>query len=142
VGIESVNQEVLKKATRKSATIKKQNEIVDYCHKKGIRVAAFYIFGLPEDTEESIKQTIKYAKKLNTMVAQFFISTPFPGTKFYEQVKEEIYDHDFSHYNSYTPVHRSLNLTKKQLLKLKEKAFVSYYFRPRYVFRFLKSKIE
>ncbi len=142
VGIESSDQEVLKKATRKSASIEKQNEIIDYCHKKGIRVAAFYILGLPEDTEKSILQTINYAKKLNTIVAQFFISTPFPGTNFYEQVKETIYDNDFSHYNSYTPVFLHKNLTKEQLLNLKEKAFVSYYFRPKYVLRFIKDKIK
>ncbi len=142
VGIESSDPEILKKATRKSATIEKQNKIVKYCHKKGIRIAAFYILGLPDDTEDSILKTIKYAKKLNTIVAQFFISTPFPGTNFYEQIKDKIYDNDFSHYNSYTPVFRHKNLTKEQLLKLKEKAFVSYYYRPKYAFKFLKTKIK
>jgi len=142
VGIESSDPEILKNATRKSATIEKQNKIVDYCHKKGIRVAAFYIFGLPDDTKESIQNTINYAKKLNTIVAQFFISTPFPGTSFHEQIKDKIYDNDFSHYTSYMPVFRHKNLTKDELLNLKEKAFISYYFRPRYAFKFLKEKIK
>ena len=142
VGIESSNQEILKKATRKSASIEKQNEIVDYCHKKGIRIAAFYILGLPDDTEESILKTIEYAKKLNTIVAQFFISTPFPGTNFYEQVEENIYDNDFSHFDSYTPVFHHKNLKREQLLKLKEKAFVSYYYRPKYALRFIKDKLK
>lgn len=141
VGIESSDQDILKKATRKSAATEKQNQIVSYCHKKGIRIAAFYILGLPDDTEQSILKTIDYAKKLNTIVAQFFISTPFPGTPFYKEIKDKIYDDDFSHYNSYTPVFHHKNLTKAQLLKLKEKAFVSYYFRPKYAFRFFKDKV-
>ena len=142
VGIESTNQEILQKAMRKSATIEKQNEIVAYCHKKGIRVSAFYIFGLPDDTEESILKTIEYAKQLNTNVAQFFILTPFPGTPFYEKTKDKIYDTNFAHYDSYTPVIHHSKLTKEQLLKLKEKAFISYYFRPRYILKFLKNRIK
>ncbi len=138
VGIESSDETVMQKATRKYSKKEHQEKLVDYCDKKGIKIAAFYIIGLPDDTEASIRETIKYAKKLNTHVAQFFIMTPFPGTEFYEQVKGQIYVSDYEQFNSFTPVFRHKNLTEKQLLKLKEKAFLQYYFRPKYIFKFLR----
>lgn len=139
VGIESHDIDILKNINRSSAPIKKQEEIIKYCHKKGINISAFYILGLPKDTKESVNNTIKYAKKLNTLVAQFMVCTPFPGTELYESVKDKIFEKDWEKFNSFTPVFKHPKLTKQEILKLKEKAFVSYYFRPAYIYRYLKS---
>jgi len=138
LGIESADKDLLKNSTRVSAKRKYEQRIIKYCEKKGVKISAFYLFGYPGDTVESIERTIKYSKKLNTNVAQFFIMTPFPGTKFYEKIKSKITAKDFEEFDSFTPVFKHDNLTKKQLLKLKEKAFLSYYYRPRYVLTFLK----
>ena len=138
VGIESVDADVLKNASRVNAEIKQQEKMVSYCDKLGIRVSAFYVFGLPTDTEETIKRTIKYAKNLNTHTAQFFISTPFPGSEFYETVKDRLFTQDWEQFNSFTPVFKHKNLSVKQLLNLKEYAFVSYYFRLRYLWSYFR----
>ena len=53
-------------------------------------VAVFYVLGLPEDTRESIEETVRYAKQLNTHVAQFFVFTPFPGTPVYENCEATV----------------------------------------------------
>ncbi len=113
-------------------------EIVNYCDKLGIRVTAFYLLGLPGDTEESIKNTVDYAKRLNTHVAQFFIHTPFPGTEYFEKVKHRLIEKDWEKFDCYTPVFRHENLSAQDLLRLKEWAFVSYYYRPSYAFKFLQ----
>lgn len=141
LGIESEDADILKNASRASAPKKREVEIINYCHKKGINVAAFYIFGLPEDTKESILKTISYAKKLNTLVAQFFIFTPFPGTPYYDKMKNRIFENDFEKFDAFTPVFSHEKLQPKDLLELKEKAFVSYYFRPKYLMRHLKNLI-
>lgn len=137
VGIESFDEEILKKATRKAAKKEHQESIIKYCDKIGVKVSTFYIFGLPDDTSESIQRTIQYAKKLNTHVAQFFISTPFPGTEFYEQVKDKIYA-DWDSFNSFTPTFKHKNLSEKELLELKELAYLQYYFRLSYLFKYFK----
>lgn len=135
LGIESVDAEMLRKNSRFSAKKQKEIEIINYCHKKGINVSAFYIFGMPEDNKRSILETIKYAKKLNTLVAQFFIFTPFPGTDFYEKLENKIFEKDWQRFTSFNPVFQHNVLSAAELLKLKEKAFVSYYFRPAYFFK-------
>ncbi|MFH1996752.1 MAG: radical SAM protein [Candidatus Omnitrophota bacterium] len=132
VGIESYDEDVVKKASRKPIALEHQEEIVRYCDELGIRVTAFYMFGMPDDTEESLFRTIRYAKKLNTHVAQFFIFTPFPGTKYYQDVAPEIYEKEWEKFDCYTPVFRHKNLTPETILRLKERAFVSYYYRPQW----------
>lgn len=142
VGIESFDPDIMKKAERISINVAHQNKIINHCHKKGIRVAAFYILGLEEDTEESIEKTIEYSKKLNTLVAQYSINTPLPGTPLFEKLIHKIYEKDWQKYSCLHPVFKHDNLSKKQLLKLKEKAWVSYYFRLGYFMKHLKTIIS
>lgn len=136
IGVESFSEDVLKNSKRLPIAAKKQEEIISFCHKNKITVAAFYIIGMENDTENIVRQTIDYAKKLNTLVAQFTISTPFPGTMFFEQMKKEgrIESFDWKDYDTYNPVFRHKFLSPEDMLKLKEQAFVGYYFRPKYLF--------
>ena len=137
VGVESFDPAVLKQSSRLPIEAKHQEEIIGYCHSLGVSLATFYILGLEADTRETILKTIAYAKKLNTLVAQFTVSTPYPGTRFFEKIKSEnrLLSQNLTDYDAYTPVYRHDNLNSAELLGLKEKAFVSYYFRPRYLFK-------
>lgn len=135
LGIESADVQVLSKASRFSAPKIKETEIIGYCQKKGINVAAFYILGLPTDSAKTIKATISYAKRLNTLVAQFFMLTPFPGTELYKQMADRVTESDWQKFDSFTPVFRHPNLSGGELLTLKEKAFTSYYFRLGYLMK-------
>lgn len=138
VGIESGSDEVILDVQRRTHEQRESEHLVKYCNKKGIRISAFYCLGLPVDTEETIHETMEYAQRLNTHVATFNIFTPYPGTPLYERVKHGIFDYDWSHYTSFTPVHRHPRLSPERLEELREKAFVSFYFRPRYFASFLQ----
>ena len=142
VGIESTNPEILKMQKRKPIEVAHQEEIIKLCHKKGIRVIAFYIIGLESDTRGSILETIKYAKKLNTDFANFTICTPIPGTDYYEQIKDRIYEKDWEKFDNFHPVFRHNNITAAQLRSFQEKAIVSYYMRPKFIFQHLIRKLR
>lgn len=131
VGVESSDLEVLKSANR-SQSQPHRERMIRYAESKGVKVATFYVFGLPADTKETVEQTIEYSRYLNTFAAQFHINTPFPGTPIYQMYKDSITDHDWSHYTSFAPVFRHPHLAGEELVALKTKAYESYYFRARY----------
>ncbi len=87
------------------------------------------MIGFPEDTVDSIRHVLAYAKAVNPTYANFNIVTPYPGTEFFQHVKDEIADFDFTKYNVYTPVMKYKNLTPEQVQFWHAKCFMRYFFR-------------
>jgi anaerobic magnesium-protoporphyrin IX monomethyl ester cyclase len=141
VGIESSNHRTLWSNKRKAIAKSHQEMIIEHCHKRGIRVIANYTLGLPNDSIDGIRDTIRYAKKLNTFAIQFTITTPYPGTQFYESVKGRIFEKDWERFNGWTSVYNHAAIKPDELHTLREFAYVSYHLRPRYVWRFLQSTV-
>ncbi|MGI0028245.1 MAG: B12-binding domain-containing radical SAM protein [Nitrososphaera sp.] len=130
IGVEAFDLALLKKMNRKPPTHELQERIINYCEEHGVKIAAFHVLGIPGQDKEGIRQTIEYAKHLNTSFAQFTIATPYPGTKFYDQVKNDIMmNEDWQKYTAYTSLLRSDQYTSEELLRFKESAFKEYYLR-------------
>ncbi len=141
VGVESASDEILARATRKSIAKAHMKKIISYAESKGISICAFYIIGLLEDSNESIRNTIELAKELGTSIAQFSIATPYPGTKFYEILKGQgVIDEKipFHEYDGYTAVMKHPRLSREELEKWREIAFCEYYFQPKLILRHAK----
>ena len=138
VGVESTNMAALEAHKRRPPSIEQQDRIVDYCERKGIRVVAFFILGLPEDTPETIMETIRYSQELNPSLANFTICTPIPGTGFYDEVKERIYDHNWNHYDNFHPVFHLDHLEPSKLKAYQEQALVQFYFRLGFLKRYFR----
>ena len=47
------------------------------------------MIGFPGETLEEIKSTIRLVKKVRPTVVQLHIFTPFPGTEFYQELKNK-----------------------------------------------------
>jgi radical SAM superfamily enzyme YgiQ (UPF0313 family) len=141
VGVESSNEQTLRGNLRKAIPKPQQELVIEHCHRLGIRVIANYTLGLPNDTVDGILDTIRYAKKLNTFAIQFTVTTPYPGTQFYHNVRHLIFDSNWEHFNGWTSVYRHPSIQPDELHRLREFAYVSYHLRPRYVWQFLKSTI-
>jgi radical SAM superfamily enzyme YgiQ (UPF0313 family) len=141
IGVESADEVMLKENLRKATPKRHQESVVAECHRLGIRVIANYTFGLPNDTVAGIRETIRYAKRLNTFAIQFTVTTPYPGTELYHNVRDRIFDTDWEHFNGWTSVFRHASITPEELHELREFAYVSYHLRPRYVWRFLQSTL-
>jgi len=141
VGVESSNPKTLEGNNRKTIPGSEQERIIAYCHQLGIRIIANYTLGLPNDTVEGIRDTIRYAKKLNTFAIQFTVTTPYPGTQFYKSVQNSIFERDWERFNGWTSVFYHASIAPEDLHRLREFAYVSYHLRPRYAWRFLKSTL-
>ena len=138
LGIESASLEVLRKSKRLPVELEYQESIIEHCDKIGMKLVGFYIIGLENDTHETVRATITYAKKLNTDFANFTICTPIPGTEFYEIIKDKIFTDNYDLYDNFHPPFRHKNLSTQDIVKYQEKAFVSYYLRPRYFYKYFK----
>jgi len=135
LGVESPNDEIVKASGRIPI---KENDIEDTIielEAHGIQVQAFYILGLLDDTEKSILETIKYSHKLNTYTAQFCVLTPFPGTKTFSDLENRLITNDFSKFTEYDPVVRIDGITPTRTSQLVDKAFNSYYLRPKWMLK-------
>jgi anaerobic magnesium-protoporphyrin IX monomethyl ester cyclase len=134
VGIETPNDNTLNHYKRKPIQEDLQQQFIANCRELGIRSAAGFMIGFPEDTASSIMRVLSYAKSLNPTFANFNIVTPYPGTEFYEQMQNKISDLSITNYNMYTPVMDYEHLSREEVLSLHAKCFTSYYFRWPYLF--------
>ena len=136
VGIESADLEVLRKSKRLPIALEHQEKMIRHCDKIGMKVVGFYVIGLENDTEETIKATLKYSKKLNTDFANFTIGTPIPGTEFYDAIKDRIKTENYDLYDNFHVIFDHPNLSEEKIMRYQQKALVGYYLRPRYFYKY------
>jgi len=86
-GIESGNEQILKHA-HKGAYPDKAEKSLRWAKKAGIKNWGYFIIGLPGETEDTIRQTIDFAKRLPLDIALFHVAAPYPGTPFFFEVVE------------------------------------------------------
>ena len=140
-GVEAGTQKTLN-TLRKGITLEKAEETFKATRVAGIYSLAYFMIGSPEETRQDIKATIKFAKKINPDYVCFSITTPFPGTDLYRQGLEQgVFSEDYwqNFAKNPTPDFQAKfwtqNLTEKELLKLSQKAYRSFYLRPSYIIK-------
>jgi anaerobic magnesium-protoporphyrin IX monomethyl ester cyclase len=133
VGFESGSQEVLDQFG-KDLDVDKAFKAVEILKKYKISVWASFIIGALNETKKMIKQTIKFANKLNPDFIQFGILTPYPGTALYEKVKNRLLTTNWRKFWGGDPVIKLDKLSAKELKKLFWRAHLSFYARPKRLF--------
>lgn len=84
-GVESASQELLNNCG-KEMDLKKTEKMILFTQSLGIKTHLTFTFGLPGETQETIEKTIDYALKLKPFSVQFSITTPFPGTRYFDEL--------------------------------------------------------
>ena len=137
LGVESADEDVLERHT-KGISPGQVREVVALCKQTGIRVLAHYILGLPGDTPESIRRTIRFAIELDTEFASFNIAMPRMGTEFRRIAIEqgligpglETLDNSISQ-----PAYETAELDRETLWALRNEAIRAFHLRPSFVVR-------
>ncbi|MAE65750.1 MAG: hypothetical protein CMJ18_15890 [Phycisphaeraceae bacterium] len=135
LGIESGDLDLLRRNGRPPPTLARQWQMIAYLHKQRVRVNGFYILGMMGDTPQSMDQTVRYASYMNTVGAQFCTMTPFPGTRFFETVKDSLLETDFTRFTEYRPVVRIDSATPSEIERAAARAYRRYYLRPSWIAR-------
>ena len=97
-----------------------------------MHVMANYIYGLPGDTLETIEETFRLGVDLNTMGWNTYAAMALPGTKLYKDAiinqtpLPDSYE-GYSFHSFETLPLRNKNLSAKQILEFRDKAFTDYH---------------
>ncbi len=133
IGVESANKEVLA-SIKKRLDLNKVVEVTKWFRKYNIITFGLFMVGFPNDTRESINETIDFAIRLNPTQAIFSMLIPFPGSEIYAYLKEHnlliypdkiFYDSGFRGSKQYLKG----NLSYDELLSLHKKAYFKFNFR-------------
>jgi len=128
VGIESSNSDVLKGINRFTVDNDQQYKIIKKLKKSGIYIKSMFMFGSPEDTEDTIKKTIEYSKFLPNQLVQYSVFTPYPGTPIFNEFKDKIIAKNYEKFNQYNLVYEHKLLSNEKLVKLKNLGYKKFYF--------------
>jgi radical SAM superfamily enzyme YgiQ (UPF0313 family) len=109
-------------------------ECGSFAHKIGLKVAAYFVLGLPGETKEDMELTISYAKELAKVgidEVAFGLFIPLPGTPLWDEVKEKREGMDFLDLLSVGDMTKSLSwsdyITDEELQTYRRKAYMVFY---------------
>jgi anaerobic magnesium-protoporphyrin IX monomethyl ester cyclase len=89
VALESGVERVLHNIVNKPIEhIDQMPDRIDRIHQRGIWVAANFIIGLPGETWEEIRQTVRFAEACRADYVKFYVAVPLHGTRMYEMARE------------------------------------------------------
>ncbi len=104
-GFESFRDEELKKYHKDSPAIDNQ-EAVRVFEQNGIMVRGNYVVP-PDYNLDDFAALAEYADRNRVVYAGYTVLTPMPGTIYYQQVKDQIIDHNYRKYNFFNSVMRT-----------------------------------
>jgi anaerobic magnesium-protoporphyrin IX monomethyl ester cyclase len=135
-GVEAGSQEVLDEMG-KGFTAKRTKKAFKMAQEIGLMTIASVVLGFPGETRETAMKTVNFIKEINPDDVGYYIATPYPGTPMAEQVKKNgwLRVTDFDNYDTATPIFELPTLSMKELVKIREDAFHSFYLRPTYILR-------
>lgn len=143
-GIESGNQKSLD-ILKKKLKVETQTQAVHWTHEAGIAMSNSFIICLPEEDEQDVANTIRYARSLASETALFYLPVPYPGSELFKTCREtggirEDYEwSDFLAIDFDNPVYVNPKIGKERMKYWYRRAFLSYYSSPRVIWRNLTS---
>jgi len=88
VGYESGNQQILNNI-KKGIRLDIAREFTKNAKSLGITIHGTFILGLPGETPETIRETVRYACEIEPATIQVSLAAPYPGTELYRQAQEQ-----------------------------------------------------
>ena len=138
LGIESASKHVRDGVEKGRFGSEEILKVVRKVQAAGVNVIGNYIFGLPDDTDESMRDTLSLAKEANCEFANFYSAMAYPGSKLYTLALEkgwrlpERWIGYSQHSYDTTPL-PTQTLTGAEVLAFRDNAFREYFYSQSYV---------
>lgn len=138
-GIESGLQDMLNRVN-KGITIEQIRNAITMTKSHGIRTLGFFMIGLPGETRETVRATIKFARSLDLDYVQFSKATAKPGTSLWKDLVKKT-GHDY--WKEYILGKREesvlprpwTRLTNDEIDYLTRQAYVDFHSRPYFLLK-------
>lgn len=136
-GIESGVQDILDHLN-KGIRIQQIRDTIDITRSIGIRALGFFLVGSPGETQETFRQTLKFAKSLKLDYVQFSKLTAKPLTPYWRQM---VRDTGVDYWREYILGHTGeqplprpwTSLTNAEIDRMTKKAYILYHARPMFL---------
>ena len=126
------------KAQRK----RKPSRALQWAKNAGINNWGYFIIGLPGETEDTIRETIEFSKKLPLDIALFHVAAPYPGTPFFFEVVKNGWFRPGTRWEQVDMDRETVldypDLPAERLLYWQKRAFREWALRPGPLFTYLK----
>ena len=87
-GLQSASKTILRNINRSPEEPEALAELVSIMKKAGILNNTAFIFGLPDETEETIEESIRYALKIRPTFCAFYVLSILPGSDMWFKQKQ------------------------------------------------------
>jgi radical SAM superfamily enzyme YgiQ (UPF0313 family) len=137
IGIESASERVLAGAG-KAYRVDETFAVVERVKAAGINVIGNFVFGLPEDTIDTMRATLDLALELNCEFANFYSAMAYPGSPLYDEALGRGWrlPDTWSGYSQHAVETLPLptrHVPAAEVLRFRDEAFQEYFTNPRYL---------
>jgi radical SAM superfamily enzyme YgiQ (UPF0313 family) len=135
-GVESGSRKILDSILEKGITLEEVRNAFHWSYEAGIPTDAYFMIGIPGESEAEILETLRFSRTLKAAAANFTIAIPMPGTRLHEialqtgkieATRWEDYDY------TGRPIYTSPLISHERVRRLRKKAIREFYFRPLFV---------
>ena len=131
LGIEAADDRVLTDVDKRYQ-IHEVYDTVRRIKDAGINIIGNYIFGLPEDTPETMQQTLELALDLNCEFANFYSAMAYPGSPLYDEALRRGWQlpdawSGYSQHSVDTLPLPTRHISASEVLRFRDRAFHMYF---------------
>jgi radical SAM superfamily enzyme YgiQ (UPF0313 family) len=147
-GYESGNATILKNI-KKGVSLEQMRRFTRDCKKLGILIHGAFILGLPEESHESIEDSIRFACELDSDTIQVSLAAVFPGTAFHQMCEDNGYfvsDSlvDAQGYQTFNLKYKGIE--SREIYEAIERFYKRFYYRPKrlakIIFKIITNPVE
>ena len=114
VGVEAGSQATLD-LFKKDTLVEQSKQAIDLINDADIVSETSFVLGMPDDTPESIAETVELAKHYNPDMGFFLAIAPWPYAELYPELEPYVATKDYRKYNLVEPVIKPKNMTLQEL---------------------------
>jgi radical SAM superfamily enzyme YgiQ (UPF0313 family) len=142
LGAESGSQKILD-LLHKDITLQQTEEAVRLCKKNNMLSFCTFVIGSEGETEETLRETLEFVKRIDPNYSIFCLLAPLPGSKLFDDAVQDgrvdlnnvVWDDYVSLLSTVPPPIQTSSLSKEQLVRWQKKIFREFYLRPSYIWR-------